>query len=85
MNKRLEELARVANKYAWDKAGNRLNYTCQDFRNWEMEKFAELIINDCVNKAEFVGKHNKHPIEPIHTAKAVVIGISKWFKITQES
>jgi len=37
----------------------------------EVEKFAELIIRECMACSRWVGKVNKHPNEPIHTAMAI--------------
>ena len=36
-----------------------------------MEKFAELIVKECIACAVWVGKNNYNPVEPIYTIHAV--------------
>ena len=38
---------------------------------WSEEKFAELIIQECMACSIWVGKMNTNSIEPIHTAHAI--------------
>lgn len=37
----------------------------------DMEKFALLIVQECMDCATWVGKTNTAPVEPIHTAHAI--------------
>jgi|APFre7841882793_1041355.scaffolds.fasta_scaffold04407_2 hypothetical protein len=48
-----------------------------------MEKFAELIIKECMGCATWVGKVNENPVEPIHTAHAVNLRIKKHFGVEE--
>ena len=49
----------------------------------EMEKFAELIVKECIDCAVWVGKNNHNPVEPIHTAHAVKRRIEKHFGVEE--
>jgi len=47
------------------------------------EKFAELIVKECIDCAVWVGKNNHNPVEPIHTAHAVKRRIEKHFGVEE--
>ena len=85
MNERIRELADEAEKYAsekdgkYDGAGN-LNWQWQDIK---MEKFAELLIRQCMACSTWVGKMNTNSIEPIHTAHAINQRIKKQFGVEE--
>jgi hypothetical protein len=63
MNERIKQLAEQsgANYYS---LGNR-------FEKFDEHKFALLIIRECMACSRWVGKVNKLPNEPIHTAMAI--------------
>lgn len=45
------------------------------------QKFSELLIEECINCATWVGKHNKTSVPPANTAHAIGIRIKKQFGI----
>ena len=47
------------------------------------EKFAELIVKECMACSTWVGKVNKNAIEPIHTAHAINQRIKKHFGVEE--
>jgi len=47
------------------------------------EKFAELIVKECIDCAVWVGKSNHNPVEPIHTAHAVKRRIKQHFGVEE--
>ena len=47
---------------------------------WE-KKFAELIVQECINCAEWVGRMNTTAVEPVNTAHAIVKRIEKHFGV----
>ena len=47
------------------------------------EKFAELIVKECMACSTWVGKVNKNTIEPIHTAHAINQRIKKHFGVEE--
>jgi len=47
------------------------------------QKFAELIVKECIDCAVWVGKSNHNPVEPIHTAHAVKRRIEKHFGVEE--
>ena len=46
-----------------------------------MEKFAELIVRECMDCSTWVGKVNKNAKEPIHTAHAINQRIKQHFGV----
>jgi hypothetical protein len=59
-----------------------------DFGQWvlsanDIEKFARLIAEECVDCALWVGETNTLPIEPINTAHAIKLRIHNRFGIEQ--
>ena len=85
MNERIKELAEQAKKYAsekdgkYDGAGN-LNWQWQDIK---MEKFAELLIEQCIACSTWVGKINTNSVEPVHTAHAINQRIKEHFGVEE--
>ena len=51
--------------------------------NEEMEKFAELIIRECMACSIWVGKNNTNTVEPIHTAQAINQRIKQQFGVEE--
>ena len=76
MNERTKQLALQALKHP-DNDNDGLTV----FDNDELEKFAELIVKECIDCAVWVGKSNHNPVEPIHTAHAVKRRIEKHFGV----
>ena len=48
-----------------------------------LEKFAELIVRECMACSTWVGKVNKNAIEPVHTAHAINQRIKQQFGVEQ--
>ena len=49
--------------------------------NFNYQKFAELIVGECMACSTWVGKVNNNTIEPIHTAHAINQRIKKHFGV----
>jgi hypothetical protein len=64
MNKDL--IQKFLNKACWDEQAQ---YELEDWLN--VEKFAELIVQECMACSTWVGKVNMNAIEPVHTAQAI--------------
>ena len=79
MNERIRELAEEAAKFSAimalpaDESGDKLF----------VEKFAELIVQECVACATWVGKMNTTAVEPVHTAQAINQRIKKHFGVEE--
>jgi len=76
MNERIREV--------WIKAAREDS----DPDNWDtqeqfIERFAELIVRECIDCAVWVGKSNHNPVEPIHTTHAVKRRIEKHFGVKE--
>ena len=88
MNERIRQLAEQAEKYALDNVGKG-HYGIEDliyqfqFVDTKMEKFAELIIRECMACSIWVGKNNTNTVEPIHTAHAINQRIKKHFGVEE--
>ena len=79
MNERIIELANEANKD--------IGYT---FKMEEakqlhelMERFARLIVHECMSCSIWVGKNNTNSVEPVHTAHAINQLIKKRFGVEE--
>jgi hypothetical protein len=48
------------------------------------EKFAELIVRECMACSTWVGKVNNNAIEPVHTAHAINQCIKKQFGVEEQ-
>ena len=80
MNERIEKLANVwANLRAKD---DRLGIT-YTFSEKALEKFAELIVRECMDCAEWVGKVNTTPVEPINTVHTIKKRIKEHFGVKE--
>jgi hypothetical protein len=53
------------------------------FTETELEKFAELIVRECMACSTWVGKVNKNAIESVHTAQAINQRIKKHFGVEE--
>jgi len=51
--------------------------------SWEYEQFAELIIQECIECAYWVGRMNTTAVEPVNTAHAIVKRIKKHFVVEE--
>jgi len=45
------------------------------------ERFANLLIQECMKCSTWVGEVNKHPVEPVHTAHAINKRIGNLFGV----
>lgn len=77
MNQRIEQLARQAGALPTQNCGVPQWYIDED----EFEKFAELIVKECIACAVWVGKNNYNPVEPIYTIHAVKQRIKQQFGV----
>jgi hypothetical protein len=82
MNKRIQELALQAGlSYMPSNYPDMADlYKCADF---ELEKFADLIVQECMACSTWVGKMNTNSVEPIHTAHAINQRIKKRFGVKE--
>jgi hypothetical protein len=82
MNERIRELAEQAG--AVFEQTNGLNDCPQDsLVGDEIEKFAELIVRECMACSIWVGKNNTNTVEPIHTAHAINQRIKQHFGVEE--
>jgi hypothetical protein len=88
MNERIRELAEQAEKYALDNVGKG-HYGIEDliyqfqFVDTKIEKFAELIVEECMACSTWVGKMNTNSSEPIQTAHAINQRIKQQFGVEE--
>ena len=76
MNERIETLAKAVGYDMINKAAMRA-------LGFDVEKFAELIVRECVACATWVGKMNTTAIEPVHTAHAINQRIKQHFGVEE--
>ena len=76
MNERIETLAKAAGYDMINKAAMRA-------LGFDVEKFAELIVRECMACSTWVGKVNKNAIESVHTAQAINQRIKKHFGVEE--
>jgi hypothetical protein len=82
MNERIRQLAEQAG--AVFEQTNGLNDCSQDsLVGDEIEKFAELIVRECMACSIWVGKNNTNTVEPIHTAHAINQRIKQHFGVEE--
>lgn len=55
--------------------------------NWQTvaDEFAKSILKECVSCCNWVGTVNQHPVEPVHTARAINKRIKQHFGVTDEN
>ena len=79
MNERIKEL--------WSQAGGHYNsgnqHTWPEYTIDDPEKFAELLIRQCMACSTWVGKMNTNSVEPIHTAHAINQRIKQQFGVEE--
>jgi len=77
MNERIKELIAKATtvEYGIDNGFDRVMF--------DKEKFAELIVKECMACSAWVGKVNNNPIEPVHTAHAINQRIRQHFGVEE--
>ena len=78
MNERIRELINEATSF---KEG--LIEGKYDIEVFDKEKFAELIIRECMACSIWVGKNNTNTVEPIHTAHAINQRIKQHFGVEE--
>jgi len=85
LNQRIKELAeqagmvRILNEHAHEYG----NGTFENTPYPELEKFAELIIRECMACSTWVGKMNTNLVEPVHTTHAINQRIKKQFGVEE--
>ena len=78
MNERIRQLA--------EQAGFKVNWQHEDIQAIKMarfEKFAKLIVRECMACSTWVGKMNTNSGEPIHTAHAINQRIKQQFGVEE--
>ena len=85
MNERIRELADEAGmvKILEEHAHEYGNGMFENTPYPELEKFAELIIRECMACSIWVGKMNTNLVEPVHTAHAINQRIKQQFGIEE--
>jgi hypothetical protein len=74
MNERIGKLAVEADKLIQNQ------YLVRQQSEW-CEKFAELIVAECMACSTWVGKMNTNSVEPVHTAHAINQRIKEHFGV----
>jgi hypothetical protein len=85
LNQRIKELAEQAGmvKILEEHAHEYGNGMFENTPYPELEKFAELIIRECMACSIWVGKMNTNSVEPIHTAHAINQRIKQQFGVEE--
>jgi len=85
LNQRIKELAEQAGmvKILEEHAHEYGNGMFENTPYPELEKFAELIVRECMACSTWVGKNNTNTVEPIHTAHAINQRIKQQFGIEE--
>jgi hypothetical protein len=77
MNERIRELE----KQCWS---HRVDGTLVDGQlHFDTQKFAKLIVRECMACSTWVGKMNTNSVEPVHTAHAVNQRIKQQFGVEE--
>ena len=77
MNERIKELE----KQCWN---HRVNGVLVDGHlHFDAQKFAELIVQECMACSTWIGKVNTNSVEPVHTAQAINQRIKKHFGVEE--
>lgn len=82
MNERIQALAEQAKQYAREQMAHPMDPNLFSAAVFQ-EKFAELIIQECLDCANWVGESNKNPVEPVHTAHAINKRIKQRFGVEE--
>ena len=77
MNERIKQL--------WEEAAKTTQGDSWEEQTKFMEKFAELIVQECMACSTWVGKMNTNSCEPIHTAHAINQRIKRLFGVKDNS
>ena len=80
MNERIQQLAEQATSIV--EMVSSYGYI-SSYANFDREKFAELIVRECMACSTWVGKMNTTAIEPVHTAHAINQRIRKHFGVEE--
>jgi hypothetical protein len=86
MNERIFELAEQALEETHRVMGSACLLQCllqEAFDDFYTEKFAELIIKECMACSTWVGKINTNSVEPVHTAHAINQRIKQQFGVEE--
>jgi hypothetical protein len=85
MNERIRQLAEQAGmvKILEEHAHEYGNGTFENTLYPELEKFAELLIQQCMACSTWVGKMNTNSVEPVHTAHAINQRIKQQFGVEE--
>ena len=76
MNKRFDEIEKQSYTEVMHERGGR-------YMAFDKQKFAELIVRECMACSTWVGKMNNNAIEPVHTAHAINQRIKKHFGVEE--
>jgi hypothetical protein len=74
MNERIRELAEQAYTEVMHERGG-------TYMAFDKEKFAELIVRECMACSTWVGKNNTNLVEPVHTSHAINQRIKQHFGV----
>jgi hypothetical protein len=85
MNERIRELAEQAKLKTelWNNPEPFVIYKEDVNYPGGLEKFAELIVRECMACSTWVGRVNNNAIEPVHTAQAINQRIKQHFGVEQ--
>jgi hypothetical protein len=87
MNKQIKELldrATIEAMYETQDAVELMDKSiARQQRELQLEKFALLIIRECMACSIWVGKNNTNTVEPIHTAQAINQRIKQQFGVEE--
>ena len=81
MNERIRELAEQSYKEVIET--NDYNGSAYTVREFDKDKFAELIVQECMACSTWVGKMNTNSSEPIQTAHAINQRIKQHFGVEE--
>jgi hypothetical protein len=77
MNERIQELLEQCQIETYGVNGELLEI------GFDAEKFAQLIVGECMACSIWVGKNNTNTVEPIHTAYAINQRIKEHFGVEE--
>jgi hypothetical protein len=73
MNERIKEIE----KQCWK------SIQIEPYTLFDVKKFAELLIQQCMACSTWVGKNNTNSVEPVHTAHAINQRIKQQFGVEE--